>query len=45
MPQPDPGVYLEDIKHYADAAVRFVASYSLSNTSRMRRPAPLWNGS
>jgi uncharacterized protein with HEPN domain len=29
MPQRDPGVYLEDIEHYADAAIRFVAHYSL----------------
>jgi uncharacterized protein with HEPN domain len=29
MPQRDPGVYLEDIEHYAAAAVRFVAGYSL----------------
>lgn len=29
MPQRDPGVYLEDIEHYAEAAVRFVAGYSL----------------
>jgi uncharacterized protein with HEPN domain len=29
MPQRDPGVYLEDIEHYANAAVRFIASYSL----------------
>lgn len=29
MPQRDPGVYLEDIEHYADAAIRFVAQYSL----------------
>ena len=29
MPQRDPGVYLEDIEHYAGAAVRFVAGYSL----------------
>jgi uncharacterized protein with HEPN domain len=29
MPQRDPGVYLEDIEHYAYAAVRFVAPYSL----------------
>lgn len=25
----DPGVYLEDIEHYAAAAVRYVAGYSL----------------
>jgi hypothetical protein len=24
MPQRDPGVYLEDIEHYAEAAVRFM---------------------
>jgi uncharacterized protein with HEPN domain len=29
MRQRDPGVYLEDIEHYASAAVRFVAGYSL----------------
>lgn len=29
MPQRDPGVYLEDIEYYADAAVRFVRGYSL----------------
>ena len=29
MPQRDPGVYLEDIEYYADAAVRFIAHYSL----------------
>lgn len=29
MPQRDPGVYLEDIEHYADAAVRFVRGYTL----------------
>ena len=29
MPQRDPGVYLEDIEHYAAAAVRFVSSFSL----------------
>jgi uncharacterized protein with HEPN domain len=28
MPQRDPGVYLEDIEHYA-AAIRFTASFSL----------------
>jgi uncharacterized protein with HEPN domain len=27
MPQRDPGVYLEDIEYYADAAVRFVSGY------------------
>jgi uncharacterized protein with HEPN domain len=29
MTQRDPGVYLEDIDHYANAAIRFVAGYSL----------------
>src|SRR5579883_625469 len=29
MPQRDPGVYLEDIEHYDDAAVRFLGGYSL----------------
>jgi uncharacterized protein with HEPN domain len=29
MPQRDPGVYLEDIEHYADAVVRFLGGYSL----------------
>jgi uncharacterized protein with HEPN domain len=29
MPQRDPGVYLEDIEYYADAAVRFISTYSL----------------
>jgi uncharacterized protein with HEPN domain len=29
MTQRDPGVYLEDIEHYADAAVRFMSGYSL----------------
>lgn len=29
MPQRDPGVYLEDIEYYAEAAVRFTFSYSL----------------
>jgi uncharacterized protein with HEPN domain len=29
MPQRDPGVYLEDIEYYADAAVRFIAHYNL----------------
>ena len=29
MLQRDPGVYLEDIEYYADAAVRFIAHYSL----------------
>lgn len=29
MPWRDPGVYLEDIEYYAEAAVRFVAGYSL----------------
>jgi uncharacterized protein with HEPN domain len=29
MPQRDPGVYLEDIEHYADAAVRFIGTCSL----------------
>ena len=29
MPQRDPGVYLEDIEYYADAAVRFIGRYSL----------------
>jgi uncharacterized protein with HEPN domain len=29
MPQRDPGVYLEDIEYYADAAIRFIATYSL----------------
>jgi hypothetical protein len=43
MPQRDPGVYLEDIEHYAEAAVRFMAAIASSNTSRMRRPAPLWS--
>ena len=31
MPQRDPGVYLEDSEHYADAAIRFVAQYSLDD--------------
>jgi uncharacterized protein with HEPN domain len=29
MTQRDPGVYLEDIEHYANAAIRFMAGYSL----------------
>jgi len=29
MPQRDPGVYLEDIEYYADAAGPFIARYSL----------------
>jgi hypothetical protein len=29
MPQRDPGVYLEDIEHYAAAATRFIASSSI----------------
>jgi uncharacterized protein with HEPN domain len=29
MTQRDPGVYLEDIEHYANAAVRFMSGYSL----------------
>lgn len=29
MQRRDPGVYLEDIEHYAAAAVRFMSSYSL----------------
>jgi uncharacterized protein with HEPN domain len=29
MPQRDPGVYLEDIEHYATAAVRFTSGFSL----------------
>lgn len=29
MPQRDPGVFLEDIEYYADAAVRFVRGYTL----------------
>lgn len=29
MPRRDPGVYLEDIEHYAAAAVRFMAGCSL----------------
>ena len=29
MPQRDPGVYLEDIEHYAAAAVRFTSGSSL----------------
>lgn len=29
MPQRDPGVYLEDIEYYADAAVRFIGRYTL----------------
>jgi uncharacterized protein with HEPN domain len=29
MPQRDPGVYLEDIEHYAAAAVRFISTYTL----------------
>lgn len=29
MTQRDPGVYLEDIEYYADAAVRFMSGYSL----------------
>lgn len=27
MPQRDPGVYLEDIEHYAAAAIRFAGDY------------------
>lgn len=30
MRQPDPGVYLEDIERYAEAAIRFVGSNTLS---------------
>lgn len=30
MTQRDPGVYLEDIEYYADAAVRFMSGYSLA---------------
>ena len=29
MPQRDPGVYLEDIEHYAAAAIRFTSGFSL----------------
>ena len=29
MPQRDPGIYLEDIEHYAAAAVRFTSGFSL----------------
>jgi uncharacterized protein with HEPN domain len=29
MTQRDPGVYLEDIEYYANAAVRFMSGYSL----------------
>jgi uncharacterized protein with HEPN domain len=29
MTQRDPGVYLEDIEHYASAAVRFMSGYDL----------------
>lgn len=29
MTERDPGVYLEDIEHYASAAIRFIAGYSL----------------
>ncbi len=29
MPQRDPGIYLEDIEYYADAAVRFIGDYDL----------------
>lgn len=29
MTQRDPGVYLEDIEYYSDAAIRFVTGYSL----------------
>ncbi len=29
MPQRDPGVYLEDIEHYAAAAMRFTSGFSL----------------
>jgi uncharacterized protein with HEPN domain len=29
MKQRDPGFYLEDIEYYANAAIRFVAEYSL----------------
>ena len=29
MPQRDPGVYLEDIEHFAAAAVRFTSGFSL----------------
>jgi uncharacterized protein with HEPN domain len=29
MPQRDPGVYLEDIEHYAAAATRFIAGCTL----------------
>ena len=28
MPQRDPGVYLEDIEHYATAAIRFADGYN-----------------
>ncbi len=28
MTQRDPGVYLEDVEHYASAAIRFIADYS-----------------
>jgi uncharacterized protein with HEPN domain len=31
MPQRDPGVYLEDIEHYAAAATRFIGGCSLEH--------------
>jgi hypothetical protein len=38
LPQRDPGVYLEDIEHYAAAAVRFTSRFSLLSC---RNPADL----
>jgi hypothetical protein len=40
MPQRDPGVYLEDIEYYADAASALSLTTALSNTLQMRRREP-----
>jgi hypothetical protein len=40
MPQRDPGVYLEDIEHYAAAAVRFTSGFSLEQEA-VFSPSPI----
>jgi len=39
MPRRDPGVYLEDIEHYAAAAVRFTTGFS---REQYLADEPLW---
>jgi uncharacterized protein with HEPN domain len=45
MPLRDPGVYLEDIEYYADAAVRFVAQYSLEQYLADEKTRGRWSAS